>query len=712
MSLKLYQDRGICADSSPQTNPEEKPQFEHKGYKDITVIKLRGLYGGEEEVGLTSEYIPPAPKKQERALRKFERYSFIIRRIFKRTGHGDSFVRTELCIQSPDLCKFLRDMIIDTHNSFDISSTPIVMPAPFWELFYCRERLEICAKSKSHSHPKIQGEINLLYDFVRKDKLTIDNLATYTSMVSQGKIDVDTLWTLFAPNKRIFLNTGQASECWLCRDVLRSQKDPRVWFVTGCRLSFNGQELGLATQTYPISFARRVDGSVNIIDLPLIPEDHFDRAETAKLEIKKRGKIFQDIMRNDLSGFAYRHYEGTVWETDEADALAMGTWNERVVIDYQQFLESVPEAASPLERFDKTSRKSSSDSDSDSSSDSEPDDARADIKLSVGNDKRNAFEALLKIIPKGRGIRTLDDLLLFSSPRMPAYGLKSKKWRWVLIDGLLPVKENDIPFKSLQVDSGMKSLIRSLVKGHQKWGKRKDFDDVVENKGKGLVMMLHGEPGIGKTLTAESIAELTASPLYSVSGGELSVDVKTVEKTVTSVFERGNRWKAIILLDEADVVMSKRTSAELERSAIVAVWLRKLEYFEGVLFLTTNRKEQFDDAFQSRIHLTIRLPDLRPRERQAIWKSLVVFNERFIDKARWGDEIYEVLGKLHINGRLIKNLLRTATYHARSDDEHGPGLLAPRHLCDVLLVEYSDDPKVQDILIELKRLVEQPQIHD
>lgn len=169
----------------------------------------------------------------------------------------------------------------------------------------------------------------------------------------------------------------------------------------------------------------------------------------------------------------------------------------------------------------------------------------------------------------------------------------------------------------------------------------------------------------------ESIAELTASPLYSVSGGELSVDVKTVEDTVTSVFKLGKRWKAIILLDEADVVMSKRSSSELERNAIVAgksfplaclnitnlkaptVWLRKLEYFEGILFLTTNRKDQLDAAFQSRIHLTIGLPDLSPEQRQGIWESFVTFNSNVADANQWKPEIYKVLGALAVNVSLV-----------------------------------------------------------
>lgn len=84
------------------------------------------------------------------------------------------------------------------------------------------------------------------------------------------------------------------------------------------------------------------------------------------------------------------------------------------------------------------------------------------------------------------------DLLLLSPSRMPAYGLKSKQWGWLLIKNLTTVSASDVPFQSLQVDPAMKSLVKSLVAGHQNGGMDDDFDDVVRNKGKGLVMMLHG----------------------------------------------------------------------------------------------------------------------------------------------------------------------------------------------------------------------------
>lgn len=106
MSLEAYRAHGLCVGSDdkstfpPSTkagDPEEVVRFKHKGFKDVTVIKTSTPYGTEEEMGPTSEYLPPAPK---RALRKFDRFSVIVRRIIQRHGDRDMLMRTELCIQS------------------------------------------------------------------------------------------------------------------------------------------------------------------------------------------------------------------------------------------------------------------------------------------------------------------------------------------------------------------------------------------------------------------------------------------------------------------------------------------------------------------------------------------------------------------------------------------------------------------------------------
>ncbi len=156
-------------------------------------------------------------------------------------------------------------------------------------------------------------------------------------------------------------------------------------------------------------------------------------------------------------------------------------------------MDSNPFQASPLENLGKGSRLQSSGPSSDSSSDCDvSSEFGAHSILDAGGGEKDAFVALLKKIPERRGVNTMEDLLLLSPPRMPAYGLKSKKWGWVLIGNLTPVSASDVPFVSLQVDQATKSLVRSLVAGHQRGVMGGEFDDVVETKGKGLVMMLHG----------------------------------------------------------------------------------------------------------------------------------------------------------------------------------------------------------------------------
>ena len=64
----------------------------------------------------------------------------------------------------------------------------------------------------------------------------------------------------------------------------------------------------------------------------------------------------------------------------------------------------------------------------------------------------------------------------------------------------------------------------------------------------------------------------------------------------------------MVLLDEADVFLEERTKLDLERNALVSVFLRVLEYYEGILILTSNRIGTFDEAFKSRVQLAIHYP--------------------------------------------------------------------------------------------------------
>jgi SpoVK/Ycf46/Vps4 family AAA+-type ATPase len=153
-------------------------------------------------------------------------------------------------------------------------------------------------------------------------------------------------------------------------------------------------------------------------------------------------------------------------------------------------------------------------------------------------------------------------------------------------------------FESLVMAPDLKMLVRNLIHAHA-FGSS-GFDDVVRGKGKGLTGLLFGAPGLGKTLTAEAIAEVSRLPLYTVSSGSLGHESDVIEDNLTRILQLTTRWNAVLLIDEADVFLAKRDKSDLKRNAIVSVFLRELEYYPGILILTTNQASIIDPAFKSK----------------------------------------------------------------------------------------------------------------
>lgn len=229
--------------------------------------------------------------------------------------------------------------------------------------------------------------------------------------------------------------------------------------------------------------------------------------------------------------------------------------------------------------------------------------------------------------------------------------------------GLTNFDWNKEAFEKLVMDEQLKTLVRSLVQQHSS-DQSGGFDDIISGKGKGLIGMFSGPPGSGKTLTAEAVAEITKRPLYSVSAGELGVDPKSVDENLTKILELAHRWNAVLLLDEADVFLQQRDTHDVNRNALVSIFLRQLEYFQGILILTTNRIAHCDPAFASRIHISLNYPDLDAGARETVWRN-------FLGKAKGAQgevivdlsdmEIHE-LAKVELNGRQVSLVEKTTTF--------------------------------------------------
>jgi hypothetical protein len=251
-----------------------------------------------------------------------------------------------------------------------------------------------------------------------------------------------------------------------------------------------------------------------------------------------------------------------------------------------------------------------------------------------------------------------EDDRLYCNHAIGGFAFRQKKWCMFPISDPHPVVWNADAFSKLVMDTKKRNLIHSLVKSH-KHGPE-SLDDVVAGKGKGLVGLLSGSPGVGKTLTAEVIAEVTKRPLYMLSAGELGTCMDVVEEKLDMVLEMTRQWGCVLLIDEADVFLQERDGLDLERNALVSIFLRRLEYFQGVLIMTTNRKRTIDAAFDSRIHFKLHYQELDSESRYTIWKNCLENTPPGLEKGDIGEEDVRKLAELRLNGRQIKNAVACA----------------------------------------------------
>ncbi|RSL85559.1 hypothetical protein CDV31_016546 [Fusarium ambrosium] len=271
-----------------------------------------------------------------------------------------------------------------------------------------------------------------------------------------------------------------------------------------------------------------------------------------------------------------------------------------------------------------------------------------------------------------------DEDLLICGPTVLGFCLSAKVFLEFAVDHVRDITWSPSSYDNIKLPEAQKKAIWALTQTYCCHDKNPSFKDFVQGKGRGINFLLYGPPGVGKTLTAEIIAESCKLPLYTVAAGQIGVDPVRVENFLTTTFKIAGRWKAILLIDEADVFLAQR-SDNPQINALVSVFLRELEHFDGVLFLTTNRVQSFDEAMTSRIHLALKYQPLDQEARKAVW-------EHFLDQARTSRgspdtaKLADELADTKLNGREIRNTVLTA----RSIAEYEGAVVKLSHLKNLI----------------------------
>lgn len=465
------------------------------------------------------------------------------------------------------------------------------------------------SKKKDHNTVvKKAKHLKCLIQYIEKDYKSVEK--SMCQLIEAGNITFDLLWTLFRSDEIIYTSTYSAPDepRAFKVDYVSKKSSPMkgTWYVVqGRYIDFDGKAFGFGSMEVEIQSYK---GTSRITSLPCFPIKYHKEYETLQKQLIERGNKFIA-----LAGTKHRSYVG-LGLTKIEDEVSKVSVNSRVIIDPRSFRHTNPNypisTVQPADPDPFAAPRQNGDEEGCCSGNN-----KELLEMEVEDDGSTAVKESTKQRHGQDGQierKFSKEDLLISSPLVLGFAFSEKLWLEFTVSGIKDIQWNESAFDSLVLPDDQKSIVKALVQSHTSGAQEhKLVDDFVEGKGQGLLTVLHGPPGVGKTLTAEGIAELLKRPLYHISVGELGTNPRQLEQELGKILNIAHTWGAVLLLDEADVFLEARMAQDIHRNALVSIFLNMLEYFQGILFLTTNRVKTFDDAFQSRIHMAIKVSQIR-----------------------------------------------------------------------------------------------------
>ncbi|TGO56928.1 hypothetical protein BOTNAR_0212g00040 [Botryotinia narcissicola] len=391
--------------------------------------------------------------------------------------------------------------------------------------------------------------------------------------------------------------------------TINDEKKGHLYRLSSQMVNWDGEKFGFDSVHYDIP---EFLGTAEIDTLPIFPLESHPDEKKIKAELYKRGKLFEKYR-----GYHFRYYKSfAIGEGPECGCPIKVTVDSRIIIDTRAYGIFNPNKVSSLKALN---HKRASEI--------------TNLESDYGNDEYELYEDKISHSPKNSALKTDKDPtcsvikplasehLIICSPLLKGYALKEKLWLEFLIDVPTNIAWSNSAFQSLVLPASPKDLIHAIVTS--KTSNSSNFDDAISGKGKGTIFLLSNGPGIGESFTPESVAEKMQVPLYLLSVGNLGTESKDVESTLRSVLQMVTSW-----------------------NAIVSIILRKFEYWEGILFMSTKRVKNPDPAFKSRIDFGVDYEDwIRKLERK--------FEQTFCSVERIKNIIIKSLMLSH-KGELLK----------------------------------------------------------
>ncbi|KAI9702287.1 MAG: hypothetical protein M1820_006219 [Bogoriella megaspora] len=599
-------------------------ELEEKGNKNVSgqshtnssaLLRVDQIYSRKDR---QTHYVKTAkPGLSSAKNERLNRTTLVVRRIISSKGMVSG---TEVDIKAPLLAEFMKQTFRDV-DGLKLNKSPAVAdPQLFFHAYVELDRALLEEKAKRDPSQQFIDNLSTAITFVHEDfGHDIENLAALTA---HGEITFDLLWALFPPKSKVFTrdNILQESQVMECQQGHFSQTQEGQFYRLETKIiNHDGQDFGYGTMEIAI---KEFAGSKKITSLSAFPLKNHPDLETITEQLIQRGRKYVKLLDPSCQDYTGAAVEEVSESGRSGECLFPSTG--RMMCDPVAYRTYNPYNDLMLRPW---------------------------VPHNMSRD------------------RLTEDELLLTHHRIQGYSLTRKRWGCFAVSKMADINWDDaeIAFEKLIMEPKRRNYIRSLVTAHR--SDSYGFDDLIPGKGKGLVGLLSGSPGVGKTLTAELVAGLTHRPLYSISAGELGTTVEKVDDKLEMILAITHKWRCVLLIDEADVFLHARTDLDLTRNALISIFLRRLEYFQGVLIMTTNRKQAIDPAFNSRIHFKIHYPPLSFDDRLIIWKNFMSRVPPEVPEPELDDADFEDLAKSELNGREIKNATACAFSISRERKE-------------------------------------------
>ncbi|KAM0277129.1 hypothetical protein ACHAO9_012639 [Fusarium lateritium] len=416
---------------------------------ELHVYEKRFDTRGEEvtlRVGVKQHFEPLKDKSHAAALVLIRSYDT-----------SKELISTRLEIRSPHLRKALQKVIKSYPGVlFDTPDKIILDDDEVWCIFYYRVELDTYASSSND--PQLREHMTLCLQYMgRKFQSEISRFnATAENRKSTAGLDFKSLWMVFKPGSLFYQKVDNMDTVVVLHDALLMDKDEENehWSLNVKRVKCNGTHMGYV---YSYVDVGKYDGIVPFTSLRIFPIVFHQERERIENFLVERGRKYLS-----LTGIRHCQYRGIAKlnrlaePTTRSYLLARTAVQQRIMVDFEEFYET---ALQPV--FD----------------DSE------DELGAVADD-----------------LKFTDKQFLVCDHEIPGYTLINKQWGFFSVQNVEPVELTQDAFHKLVLPVEKKEILSSLISSRDVEGFT--TDDFIEGKGRGLIVLLHGPPGVGKTFTA------------------------------------------------------------------------------------------------------------------------------------------------------------------------------------------------------------------